>query len=937
MPRPVLVLSTSAALLAAAAAAATNDPTLEPLDYGRDIRPILAARCFTCHGPDASSREAKLRLDDPHDAKRQRRDGVTPIASGDPDHSEILLRILEEDPDLRMPPEGEPLAPQEVALLTRWIEEGAVYNEAWSWRPIDPPPPPEVADAEWPRDPLDRFVLARLESSALAPAAPAEPRTLLRRLSYDLVGLPPTPEDLDRFAQAASLAPRSALEQEVDRLLAAPAFGERWGRHWLDLVRYAETHGHEFDYPIPHAWRYRDAVIRAFNADVPYDRLVVEHVAGDLVDDPRIDAASGLDESRTLTGFWWLSQGTHAPVDVARDEADRIDNQIDVLSKTFLGVTVSCARCHDHKFDAITQDDYHGLSAHLKRSRRSIVELDPHGAIAAARESAISSRRAIEASILARAAAAVDDGDPDASGILLLADFADPLPEGFSATGHAFARHPDERPQVEVADDAVRLAPIGVASSLAAGESFAGTLRSPSFEIAHRHLHQRVRGKGAARVIVDGYFLDERNALLFEGFRREIASTAAFTIASWDLDRYRGHRAHLEWTDAGEGFLEIDWIALSDDPVPPTASDDDGRVAIEAAPEDRAALLAARSRPSPSPIRVLATTDGTPWTEHIHRRGDPSRRGEIVEPGHLDSLDAGRPSPSDRLALARRLVERNHPLTARVMANRVWHHLFGRGLVGTVDDFGALGSPPSDPALLDHLADRFRTDWSVKGLIRAIVLSNTYAMSIDGDPRGESIDPLNAIPHRANLRRLDAESLRDSLVVLSGRLDPTMGGPGVATHLTEFMEGRGRPGASGPVDGAGRRSVYLEVRRNFPDPFLQAFDLPIPTTTIGRRNRSNVPGQALAMLNAPLAHEMAASWGDRIAAMPGDDAARLDRMFRESLGRSPRRDEAAACLAFLAEERAAASFGGVVGEDDRAAWAALGHVLLNTKEFLFLR
>ena len=211
MPRPVLVMSTSAALLAAAAAAATNDPTLEPLDYGRDIRPILAARCFTCHGPDASSREAKLRLDDPHDAKRQRRDGVTPIASGDPDHSEILLRILEEDPDLRMPPEGEPLAPQEVALLTRWIEEGAVYNEAWSWRPIDPPPPPEVADAEWPRDPLDRFVLARLESSALAPAAPAEPRTLLRRLSYDLVGLPPTPEDLDRFAQAASLAPRSAL------------------------------------------------------------------------------------------------------------------------------------------------------------------------------------------------------------------------------------------------------------------------------------------------------------------------------------------------------------------------------------------------------------------------------------------------------------------------------------------------------------------------------------------------------------------------------------------------------------------------------------------------------------------------------------------------------------------------------------------------------
>ncbi len=238
---------------------------------------------------------------------------------------------------------------------------------------------------------------------------------------------------------------------------------------------------------------------------------------------------------------------------------------------------------------------------------------------------------------------------------------------------------------------------------------------------------------------------------------------------------------------------------------------------------------------------------------------------------------------------------------------------------------------PEREILLGHLADRFRSDWSVKRLLRDLVLSNTYAMSIDGDPRGEDRDPLNAIPHRANLRRLDAESLRDSLVVLAGRLDPTMGGPGVATHLTEFMEGRGRPGASGPVDGAGRRSVYLEVRRNFPDPFLQAFDLPIPTTTIGRRNRSNVPGQALAMLNAPLVHEMAAAWGARIAAIPGDDPTRLDRMFREGLARPPHAEETFACLEFLAGERVE------LGGADDAAWAALAHVLLNTKEFLFLQ
>ncbi len=900
----------------------------EPIDYGRDIRPILAARCFTCHGPDASSREAKLRLDDPHDAKRTRDDGVTPIAAGDPHASEALLRVLEEDPDLRMPPEGEALTAREIDLLTRWIEEGAVYNEAWSWRAIDPQPPPEVSDATWAKDPLDRFVLARLEEHGLAPASAAEPRTLLRRVSFDLTGLPPSPEDLDRFAADPS---REAFAREVDRLLASPAFGERWGRHWLDLVRYAETHGHEFDYPIPHAWRYRDAVIAAFNDDVPYDRFLTEHLAGDLIEQPRLDAASGLDQSRILTGFWWLSQGTHAPVDVAMDEADRIDNQIDVLSKAFLGVTASCARCHDHKFDAITQADYYGLSAHLKVARRAIVELDPHGEIARAREESLLARRTLERSILADAALRAEsrDDDPAEAGLELLEDFATPLPQGFSATGLAFARSIEELPLLEIDAESVRTAPIGLASSRAPGERFAGTLRSPSFEIVHRHLHQRIRGKGTARVIVDGYFLDERNALLFEGFKRGIDSPQAFVTASWDLDRYRGHRAYLEWIDEGEGFLEIDWVATSDDASPPPIPEET-IVAVESTAQQRAALSAAGTGQSPSPVRVLATEDGTPWVEHVRLRGDPRRRGEPVGPGHLASLDGDAARPADRLALAQRMIEPDHPLTARVMANRIWHHLLGRGIVESVDDFGALGSPPSDPALLDHLADRLRADWSIKRLVRAIVLSNTYAMSIAGDPRGEAIDPLNEIPHRANLRRLDAESLRDALIVLSGRFDPAMGGPGIPTHLTEFMDGRGRPGQSGPLDGAGRRSVYLEVRRNFPDPFLQAFDLPIPTTTIGRRNRSNVPAQALAMLNAPLVHLVADAWGARIAAMPADDAARLSRMFEESLGRPPRSEESEACLAFLGSERA-------IGVDAPEAWAALAHVLLNTKEFLFLQ
>jgi cytochrome c553 len=899
-----------------------------PVDYGRDVRPILAARCFTCHGPDASSRKADLRLDDPHEAKRDRRGGFA-IAAGNPDASEVIRRIESHDPDERMPPEGNPLTEGERELLRRWIAEGATWSDAWSWRPVAPPELPPVIDTSWPSDPLDRFVLARLESAGVSPAPRADPRTLFRRATYDLIGLPPEPADLERFAADPS---PEAFAREISRLLAHPGFGETWGRHWLDLVRYAETYGHEFDYPIPHAWRYRDAVIRAFNADVPYDRFVMEHLAGDLLEPRRLDPATGLDEGRILTGFWWLSQGTHAPVDVAKDEAERIDNQIDVLGKAFMGVTAACARCHDHKFDAITQRDYYGLSAHLKRSRRAIVELDPGGAIEAERGAAIAGRRSVEARLLA-AAGGPSDGDPKLGTTAPSTDFASPLPEGYTATGQAFARDADELPRLEPQGDRVRTAPSGIATSRAAGDAFAGTLRSPSFAIERRYLHQRVRGLGTARILIDGYHLDEWNPLLFEDFLKRFDSPEAFMTLTWDLGRFEGRRAYLEWVDGGPGFVEVDWIATGDDSTAPPAGDPEA-VAIAISDADRGELEASLSRRGPDPIRILAIDDGTPWAEFVRLRGDPAAPGEPVGPSHVASLDGPDAAPAaDRLSLARRIASPDHPLVARVFANRAWHHLLGRGLVESVDDFGALGTPPTDPELLDHLADRFRGDWSVKNLVRSIVLSSTYAMSARAEPLADELDPRNGLPHRANLRRLPAEALRDSMLVLAGCLDPTAGGPGVATHLTEFMDGRGRPGASGPVDGGGRRSVYLEVRRNFPDPFLSSFDLPIPTSPVGRRNRSNVPGQALAMLNAPLVHEMARLWGERVAAEPGTVAERASGMVERAFARPARPDELERMVAFVQEDAASR---GVPDAPDAAAFAGLAHVLFNAKEFLVL-
>ncbi|MFG0260044.1 MAG: DUF1549 domain-containing protein, partial [Phycisphaerales bacterium JB041] len=334
----------------AAAAVAAGSPQ-EDIEFGRHVRPILVRHCLACHGFDPSTREADVRLDTFEFATAPRSRGrAAAIIPGDPDASPLLHRITEHDPDRRMPPERQPLKAEEIETLRAWIAQGASYEPHWSLRSLGPTEPPPAVPGEWAANPIDRFIYADLRATGLEPAPLADRRTLLRRLAFDLTGLPPTPAQTEAFLSDTS---DDALARLADGLLDSPHYGERWARHWLDLMRYAETYAHEFDYPIRHAFQYRDYVIRAFNADVPYDRLVTEHIAGDLLKQPRRNPEQSFNESVIGTGFWWLSQGTHAPVDVLHDEAERIDNQIDVLSKSFLATTVSCARCHDHKFDPV--------------------------------------------------------------------------------------------------------------------------------------------------------------------------------------------------------------------------------------------------------------------------------------------------------------------------------------------------------------------------------------------------------------------------------------------------------------------------------------------------------------------------------------------------------------------------------------------------------
>jgi cytochrome c553 len=905
------------------------------VDFNRDVRPILAARCFNCHGPDAESRKAGLRLDDPHDAKAMR-DGHAAIVAGDPAASEMWRRLLSDDPDERMPPKGTPLTAAERDTIKAWIEQGAAYAAHWSWEPVKQPEVPGVRDGSWPRSDVDRFVLAGLEHVGLAPAARADHATLVRRWSFALTGLPPMA--IDGLDQASS------PEAAVDLLLASPHFGERFGRHWLDLVRYAETYGHEFDYPIPHAWRYRDYVIRAFNANVPYDRFVLEHLAGDALDEPRMDPAWNADVSAVGTGFWLLAQGTHAPVDVAADEAERISNQVDVMTRTFLGSTVACARCHDHKFDPIAQRDYYALSGSLKSSARTPAWLDD-GRMQAERAARVAARRACEAQTAVapdpgldadgRAASPAKPAAPTApfapaDARRVIATFEQPVPDGWTVGGAAFARLDTERPSIGQRGKSVVSLERAIATSDVGGHALKGWLRSPSFTIDGPYLAHAVRGAGVRiRCVIDGYFLDDHNALLFEGMTQAPDTGGAWAAVVHDLRRFQGRRAHVEYVDDGGGVIDVAWLAFV-----PSAELAAMPATVPADQSLAAALAAIDARPLPDAIEALVLAEAGAWDDSVHVRGSAKRLGDPVARGAMGALAQGMPAPgavgSGRLQLARTLVDGSHPLVARVMVNRIWQHVMGRGLVPTPDDFGALGAAPSHPELLDWLAVDFMRDWDLKRLVRQIALSATFAQSGVASERAEAIDPTNALLHRAHVRRLDAESVRDAMLALAGRLDRSMGGPGVPTHLTEFMTGRGRPGQSGPLDGHGRRSVYLEVRRNFADAFLATFDLPVPTTTVGRRHESNVPAQALAMMNAPLVHELAMRWGERAGASsdgsPGSIARVAAGMLHDAWGREPATAEVDRCVAFVQAE----------GGSTPAAWSALAHVILNTKQFLFI-
>ena len=1111
-------LAISACLIAPPAIAGeeTSEPTAAQLEqFEKQVRPLLIQHCHRCHG-DAAESKGGLRLLSRQDLLSGGDSGAA-IVPGDAEAS-LLVQAVRYSPDsYQMPPSGQ-LSDAEIATIVEWVAAGAPWpadktatseqpaahkaafnlperkTDHWAWQPIREAAIPEVAQPNWPRGPIDRFILARLEAAGLAPASEADRAVLLRRITFDLIGLPPTPADIDAFL--ADTSP-DAYDRVVERLLASPHYGERWGRHWLDLVRYAESHGHEFDYDLENAWQYRDYVIRAFNADVPYDQFVIEHIAGDLLEAPRRHPSEGLNESVIGTGFFHFGEAVHSPVDIRGDEADRIDNQIDVLCKTFLGLTVTCARCHDHKFDAISTKDYYGLVGFLRSSHFQQAYLDApqqNAAVVTELQELATQRRAaavdvVKSSVLpaierlpklllaAREVLADTQGAPEeriaraaerhALGTTSLAAWvaylptaaqnpADPWhpwsvltgdpnltsPEQFSAAGHALAARlatagttsgelfeafsepsfgrwkptgdafvtgPTTGGEIFFGTDpnapVQRVLAAGIAHTGRESGHLRGALRSESFTIAHKRIAYRAAGRGQIRLVVDSHRVIF--GPLHGGLNLKVESDDQLQWHVQNVEEYQGHRAHIELIDESDQYLAVDEIRFSDGEMPRDPANasiillleqahlgsaeqlaseyqkvfakafETGFASYSSSAGDRELLnwtlahpaLFERSAASAEALahttsfaaqqqalearlrqarRAPALADGSGENMAVHIRGNHKQLGEVVERRFLEAL-GGVEHPIDvpgsgRLELALQMTSPQNPLLARVIVNRLWLHHFGEGLVPSPDDFGKMGQPPTHPELLEYLAAELpRLGWSLKALHRQMVLSATYRMSSRPSPEALAKDPQNKLLQHMRVRRLEAEGVRDSVLAVSGRLDRRQFGPSVPVYLTEYMVGRGRPAHSGPLDGAARRSLYLAVRRNFMTPLLMAFDFPQPSTTIGRRNVSNVPAQGLALMNDPFVVEQAAHWAELGLAGQNEPAKRIEAFYRQAFGRSPATSELAAATEFVLAQRqryagspSDSSAGSANADAERRAWNDLCHALLGAKEFLFV-
>ncbi|MBL8241794.1 MAG: PSD1 domain-containing protein [Bryobacterales bacterium] len=924
-------------LAALATLANAQESTADPAFFESRVRPVLAAKCQSCHG--AKSQFSDLRLDSREAVLKGGQRGPGP---------EFIREAIRQQGPLKMPPGGK-LSPAEIDAIDQWLNAGAPWPNSntttkpqaphWAFQPLTKPAPQSI----------DRFLNTTPQ--------PAAKHTLARRAAYVVTGLPPKPEILATFLDDNTPA---AWPNYIDQLLASSRYGERWARHWLDLMRYAETYGYEWNYEIHGAWRYRDYLIRAFNRDLPFDQFIREHVAGDLLKNPRV--IDGHNESALATAFWRFGEMGHDNCNQFPEiRTDVVDNQIDTLTKAFQAVTVSCARCHDHKFDPIPTEDYYALYGIINSARPIVATLNrPRKPDLTDLKSRIRSELA---AIWLRQAG--ESTVPVPQWPAPSVDFSHGLPAGWSATGAGLE-------PVKAGDFAIAatgpavidiIFPDGLATN-ATTSKWNGALRSPFLPRDKKYLSFQLAGASAAahRTVMDHCVIGEDHKLIEDPAphlekvpTRNDQPLRTYIEINTITDNPRLPERPGKFKTNPDEKVQRSWFAVSrawyhDDADQPRPTTVELRLAAairrwstgQATDLDVAALtqalatgLLTNSRQAspalarfveefrateatlelPSVANTLADLD--PGADHPILLSGQARNPGRPAPRHFlslmpERLRAVNPSGSGRLELAEAIANPENPLTARVYVNRVWHHVFGTGIVTSTDNFGRLSDPPSNQPLLDHLAAEFmRHGWSTKRLLRELLLSDAFQ-------------------RQNQIRRLDAESVRDTLLAVSGRLDEKMYGLSVQPHRTELTEYRRL--FQGPLDGDGRRSIYLKVTRMQGPKFLEIFDFPAPLQTRGNRDVTNVPTQSLAMLNDPFVHQQAHVWAEQLVQRKDDtNASRIAAMFNLALGRPPSDAEKEAYLQLLAKF--------ATHQDpakDATAWQKLAHTLFNSKEFLYL-
>ena len=913
--------------------------------FENKVRPILVANCYQCHSEESGKHKGGLFLDR-RAGWQTGGDSGPAIIPGDTDKSLLLDAVHYRNENLQMPPRNR-LDQADIEILKQWIAMnapdprddelvGSVRRSAidyekerqtWAFRPHTSPEPPKVTDTAWPHDGIDQFVLAQLEQQKLAPAADATPTALLRRLYYDLTGLPPSADEVAAFIRDPSTA---ALEQTVDDLLARPAFGEKWGRHWLDVARYSDSNGGDRNFTFFQAWRYRNYVIDSFNNDRPFYDFVRQQLAGDLLP---ADNDQQRHDQLVASSFLALGPKMLTERDKEKLRLDTADEQVDTVGRALLGLTLGCARCHDHKFDPISQQDYYAMAGIFRSTQvimgtrngcvnvASWVEQPLPGSSPELAEKVekleLAMRLVVEKSYAKKVGGGMTLDMLPLAGIIIDDDKAERVGDWTDSTlsdnrfGAGYS-HDDNKGKGKKS--------ITFRASLPENGTY-------EVRVAYNAAENRAAAVPITIEARDGIY-----HLSLDQTRRPEVGGLFQSIGQFEFEKGGRVNVIIETTDSkgyviadAVQFIDVDDIDRESQALASMADEDSGEMLSRMSEGDLKKKLSEWLKELRDAELAMAPRDANDAGDiHLRVRGDVTQLGPLVPRNFLQVLHDD-PAPeiaegdSGRLQLADWMVSPENALLDRVMVNRIWHHLFGRGIVASVDNFGKLGTTPTHPDLLDYLASDFRASGgSVKQLVRRLVLSRAYRLSADATPELAAADPANQLLGRQQRRRLSAEEVRDSVLLLAGKLDST---PGTNTAAEYGGEDLDKP-MSFAKDR--RRTVYLPIARNNLVPELEVFDAANPDLVSGRRATTTVPTQALYLLNSDFFLQQSAEIGKFAHTAAANKATQITWLYQRILNR-PATDE---------ELSMAADF---IGENSNPqSLADFAHLLLISTEFLFI-